>query len=93
MKIIKAWAVKFDKQESGISCFCVLEPEPNLDGEKYKVKCKCSAHSKKGWHYLDSLAIFDKRKEAESWRESNKDFKVIPVEIKELNTRVSIQKK
>ncbi len=78
---IKAWAMKFNKKESGLNELCVLEPEPDLDGNKYRVKCKCKLHKKLGFHYIDSLAIFERKKEAECWRENNKDFETVPVEI------------
>lgn len=37
----------------------------NEEWESMKVKCKCH---ESGWHYGNSLAVFDTKKEAKEWR-------------------------
>lgn len=79
---IKAWAVvSAERNDMDMNPYTILslEPEPDIDGNRYKVRCSCKVHE--GWHYLDSLAVFEKREEAVSWSEHNPSFKLIPCTI------------
>ena len=80
-KTIKAWAVIWEKEsakEYGAKEFEILsiEPERNcLTGKRYEVKQGCKSF------YIDCLAIFANKYEAECWRDKNNNWKVIKVEI------------
>ncbi len=85
-KIIKAWAViwAFDYDAPYAGQFITLTPEEDLDRGRLKVKCHCKLH--KGWHYLDGLAVFEKKTEAKVYQNGVKDFKVVPLEIRIVKT-------
>lgn len=53
---MKVWLVLWKPKQLG-SGICSVEPI-----EKTKVKCRCKSH--RGWHYIDSLAVFRDRKDA-----------------------------
>ncbi len=81
IKIIKAWAVIWEKEsakEYGAKENEILPIEPEADywnGKRYRVK-----HNGR-FLYIDCLAIFAKKFEAECWRNKNDNWKVIKVEI------------
>ena len=86
-KKINAFVVVWNRKaakEYGVELneILVIEPEAGFNG-KYKVRCKC--HKKKGkktgWHYVESLATFLTKAEANSWRENNKNFEIKPCKI------------
>ena len=92
MKEIKAYAVVWGKEgvkkyEAKENDIIPVEPAP-YEGKKYLVyydekAIKLRKKSQKGkYYFIDALAIFAKRKEAKAYRDGNKDFKVVAVEIK-----------
>jgi hypothetical protein len=69
------WAVRWDRKaarEYGATPGIITVVESVED--RQKVNCKCKLH--KGWHWASSLAIFESKKEAVAYRNSNEDFVV-----------------
>ena len=61
-----------------------VEPMPTLNtNSRYKVRCKCHAkkNKKSGWHFIDSMAIFETKAEANAYWEKNKEWEVRLCEI------------
>jgi len=77
-RIIKAWAVVWDENTMGARVDSFLSVDCRDETKDYTVKCNC--HPKK-WHFLDSFAIFEHRKEAKSYQDDNPQFKIIPIQI------------
>ena len=79
MKIIKAWAVIWTykaRKQYGVplkDTIVSVEPKDDINVIVFK--------RKKKFYYADSIAVFSKRKEAESFRNGNIDWLSTPCEI------------
>lgn len=81
-KTIKAWAIVWKKEsakEYGAEENSLLPIEPERD---YYTQQRYKAKNRGRFFYIDCLSVFANKFEAECWRNKNKDWKIVQVEIK-----------